>query len=355
MAKRITIKDIAQKAGVSIGTVHCALAGKPGVGEETRVRIQEIAKLNGYRPNAVAASLKRKTLRIAVALPGPTEDNRFYFSYVWEGVRDYMRTMNDFNIELLEVQYYEGLNNQADELTELLAHSEVDGLLTLGYTDIRGKISFQRFIDKNIPVMLVGNDLVQSGRLCCVQPNYQIIGRTMAELIVRQIPKDGRILICAGDASIPSHYLTVQGFDAYVQEKGLKNPILKVHTNQSNKDNYDRIFRELKNEDVAASCCVNARCSVMLGQALIETGKAGELIAVGSDLFEENFNFLRTGVFTQLVQKNPYTQAYLAAKYLVEYVYRGMRPPTDIVYVGSEIVFQSNMSMYENGDYKLLF
>ena len=40
MSKRITIKDIAERAGVSIGSVHCALYGKPGVGDATRERIR---------------------------------------------------------------------------------------------------------------------------------------------------------------------------------------------------------------------------------------------------------------------------------------------------------------------------
>ncbi|MBB6215320.1 LacI family transcriptional regulator [Anaerosolibacter carboniphilus] len=355
MKKRITIKDIAEKSGVSIGTVHCALSGKPGVSEETRLRIQKVAKDCGYRPNAVAASLKRKTIRIAAAFPGPTEDNRFFFTYVWEGVRDYMRTMSDFNVELLEVQYYDGLNNQADELTDLLKHTEVDGLLTMGYTDIREKVAIQRFIEKEIPVVHVGMDSPQSGRLCCVQPNYQIIGRTLAELIIRQTPKDGGILLCAGDAAVPAHYLIAQGFDAYLEEKGLKNPIYKIHTNKIQQEDYNRILRGLQREEVTACCSVNARGSVMLGKALIESGKAGQMTAVGSDLFEENFDYLRTGVFTNLLHKNPYKQAYLAGKYLVEYVLRGIRPPMDTVYVGSEIVFQSSMSMYEHGEYKLLF
>lgn len=355
MKKRITIKDIAEKSGVSIGTVHCALSGKPGVGEETRLRIQKIAREYGYRPNAVAASLKRKTLRIAAAFPGPTEDNRFYFTYVWEGVRDYMRTMSDFNVELLEVQYYDGLNNQADELTELLNHTEVDGLLTAGYTDIRGEMTIQRFVEKGIPVALVGMDLPRSGRLCCVQPNYQIIGRTLAELIIRQIPKDGEIILCAGDAALPPHYLIVQGFDSYLEEKGLRNSVYKLHANKINQENYDRIVRALQREEVVACCCVNARSSVMVGKALDQIGKSGQIIAVGSDLFHENFSYLGTGIFTNLLHKNPYLQAYLATKFLVEFVLRGIRPPMETVYVGSEIVFQSSMSMYENGQYKLLF
>jgi LacI family transcriptional regulator len=87
--RRVTIKDIATQAGVSLGTVHCALAGKAGVSEATRRRILEIARKNDYRPNSLVASLKRKAINIAAAFPGATEENRFYFSPVWNGVRNY--------------------------------------------------------------------------------------------------------------------------------------------------------------------------------------------------------------------------------------------------------------------------
>ncbi len=355
MKKRITIKDIAEKAGVSVGTVHCALTGKPGVGDATRVRVQEIAHKYNYQSNSVAASLKRKTIRVAAAFPGPTEENRFYYTYVWEGINDYLNSMSDFNIELIEVPYYNGVNNQADELTDLLKRTEVDGLLTADCTDSRGKAALQQFSKKGIPIILVGNDIMQSGRLCCVQPNYQIIGRTLAELLMRQIPADGGILLCAGDVMIPAHYNIVQGFDAYMQERNFNNPVYKIHANKIKQEVYDYIVDELQNRsNIAACCCVNARGSVMLGQALIDTKKAGTISAIGSDLFEENMDFLRDGVFTNLLNKNPYSQAYLSAKYLVEYLLRNVRPPQDTVYVGSEIVYQSSLPLYENGSYRLL-
>lgn len=355
MEKRITIKDIAEKAGVSVATVHCALTGKPGVGDETRARVQEIARQCNYHSNTVAASLKRKTVRVAAAFPGPTEENRFYYTYVWEGVHDYLNSMSDFNIELIEVPYYNGINNQADELTNLLKRTEVDGLLTADCTDSYSKAALLQFKKKGIPIILVGNDIMQSGRLCCVQPNYQIIGRTLAELLMRQIPDDGGILLCAGDVMIPAHFNVVQGFDAYMQDNNLKNPVYKIHANKIKQEVYDYMVHELQNrENITACCCVNARGSVMLGQALKETNKAGNVVAIGSDLFEENLEFLRNGVFTNLLNKNPYSQAYLSAKYLVEYLLRNVRPPQDTVYVGSEIVFQSSLPMYENGSYRLL-
>lgn len=355
--RRVTIKDIASIAGVSLSTVHCALNGKRGVGEETRERILEIARQYNYYPNTVAASLKRKTIRIAAAFPGLTEDNKFYFTCFWTGFRDYLQSMHDYNIEVIEVPFYNGVNNQADELSALFAHSEIDGLITsTGYMDGRSKKSLQCFIDKGIPVALVGEDLPQSGRLCCVQPNYFAIGQTVTELLVRQIPEGGGILVCAGDMLIPSHYKVVLGMEAYLEENHLQNQIYRVHSERIKKEVRDHIARELLGrEDIKACFAVTARASVPLSETLAEHHLAGKMPAVGSDMFEENIQNLKNGIFTNLLNKNPYSQAYTAAKYLVEFILKGIKPPKDTVFTGSEIVFKSSLPMYEMHEYNRMF
>lgn len=66
----ITIKDIAEKAGVSYATVSRALNGREEVSPLTRSRIMALAEEMGYEPNAVARSLvKRKTSTIALIVP----------------------------------------------------------------------------------------------------------------------------------------------------------------------------------------------------------------------------------------------------------------------------------------------
>ena len=355
MEKRVTIKDIAKAAGVSLGTVHCALNGKPGVGEPTRARVAAIANEMGYRVNGAAASLKRGKLRIAAAFPGLTTESQYYFSFVWEGVRAYIDTLLDYNVELLEVPFYGGANNQTSALSALLEDERIDGLLTTGYTDVCGRVSLREFEKRHVPVVLVGNDVPQSARLCCVQPHYQIIGRTLAELLSRQVPAAGGILLLSGDVMDPSHYQVVGGFDEYVLAHALKNPIYKVHLSGGNEEAYARVARELANNEAIAACCaVNARGSVLLGKALCQTGRAGRMPAVGSDLFAENVQFLKDGVFTNLLYKKPYSQAYTAARYLADFLLRGARPAKDVIYLGNEVIFQSSLPMYDNGLFRLI-
>lgn len=55
--KRVTITDIAERAGVSIGAVSFALNGRKGVSEETRARVVKVAEEMGWAPSAAARSL----------------------------------------------------------------------------------------------------------------------------------------------------------------------------------------------------------------------------------------------------------------------------------------------------------
>ena len=56
--RRVTIADIAERAGVSKGAVSYALNGQPGVSDATRERIRAITAELGYRyPNRAARSL----------------------------------------------------------------------------------------------------------------------------------------------------------------------------------------------------------------------------------------------------------------------------------------------------------
>ena len=66
----VTIKDIAEKTGVSYATVSRTLNHLSGVNAATREKILEAAREMGYRPNIHARSLKtNKTYTIALIVP----------------------------------------------------------------------------------------------------------------------------------------------------------------------------------------------------------------------------------------------------------------------------------------------
>jgi len=351
--KRITIHDVAAASGVSISTVHQALNGKSGVSEATRERISAIAAEMGYQPNAMASSLKRKTRRVVAFLPRESA----YYSPVWQGLRDCLVSMPDINIHCTEIAFHFEEQLDADNLVllrRLIAEGQVDGILTVGHMDVFSQDEWDEMKRSGIAVVQISSDNPRSHAICCVQPDYTIIGRTMAELIVGHIPACGSIVLCAGNPTWDAHSLVVRGFEDYMRDNGLENRIYYQHEWKLREESRSEIVDLLRQPDAAACCSVLSQSSILLGEALEISGKADRLFAVGSDLSRENIDRLQRGVFNNLVQKNPYAQGYIGMKALAEYLVQGKQPIDEVVYVGSEVVFRSNLSMYAHGSYRSL-
>ena len=51
MAEKIRIKDIAERAGVSVGTVDRVLHDRPNVSEPARKKVEQALKEMNYQPN----------------------------------------------------------------------------------------------------------------------------------------------------------------------------------------------------------------------------------------------------------------------------------------------------------------
>lgn len=84
---RVSLKDLAQRLGVSIATVSRALRDSHEVGDELRERVRALAKELNYRPNPFAQSLRSEAPRIiGVVVPNLVTH---YYSAVLDGIEDY--------------------------------------------------------------------------------------------------------------------------------------------------------------------------------------------------------------------------------------------------------------------------
>ncbi len=67
--RQVTIRQVAQKAGVSTQTVSRVLNNRPDVAVETRELVQQVIVQLGYKPSALARSLiRRRSLTLGVVI-----------------------------------------------------------------------------------------------------------------------------------------------------------------------------------------------------------------------------------------------------------------------------------------------
>ncbi len=131
---RVTIRDVARLAGVSISTVSRVLNNPDAVREEKRRRVTEAVAHLGYRPNPVAQSLLRKvTGGLGVLVPFVSGE---FFSEFLHGIDRAARDAGFFI--LISTSHYD-----TDELATALhgMGPRVDGLLIMAPTMDLGSLS----------------------------------------------------------------------------------------------------------------------------------------------------------------------------------------------------------------------
>lgn len=131
MAKDVTLVDIAAKVGVSNVAVSKALSGKPGVSEELRNKIKDIAMEMGYVSNVSASgkAVVSETGNIGVIVPE---------NYYGDTLTFYGRLYEKVVRALFENSYYGILelltreDEKAGNMPKVMQDGKVDGLVLLG-------------------------------------------------------------------------------------------------------------------------------------------------------------------------------------------------------------------------------
>lgn len=351
MGKRITIKDVAAAAQVSNGTVHRALNDKPGVSDAVRERIVAIAREIGYEPNIVASSLKKKPLRVVVAFPGPTRENRFFYGQLWDGYREVKKELVTYNLDVIETPYYDDeVNSFTNNMKGVMRqyHGEIDGVIGGGKLFERDIQTVEKLTGNNIPVVLVSEGMENLNCLCSVQSEHALDGRMAAELLTAQIPGGTEILMCAGDVLLTSNRENSGGFEAYMKENNVNNKLIKLY----GYDNYEDMTARIKdvlahNDNIHGLYSVNARCSLLLAQVVEAEGYGADRYRmVGSDIYPESVDFMKKGIIDLIIDKNPCQQAVVGFRRLVNYLVRHEMPFEKEEYVPSTIICRSNLEKY---------
>ena len=145
----VTIRDVAKKANVGVGTVSRVLNDSPAVAEETRKRVIEAIKELDYFPNPIAQQLSSgRTHAIAVTLPFLT-----FPSFV-ERLRGIQTALAQSNYQLV-LYSAETPDHRDRHFEDLSRQTRSDGILIVSIP--LSEMHARRFINSGIPTVLVDN------------------------------------------------------------------------------------------------------------------------------------------------------------------------------------------------------
>lgn len=171
-----TIRDVAQAAGVSLGTVSKGLNGTGQLREETRARVRSAAERLGFRPNDLAQSLLRRRT-FTVGLISTDRYGRFSIP-VLEGIEDALGTAR------MSVFLCNGADDPARERQhiESLLAKRVDGIIvTARRADPRPPLDL---VDGAVPILYAFAQVADVDALCLL-PDDLGGGRLAGDHLIR--------------------------------------------------------------------------------------------------------------------------------------------------------------------------
>ncbi len=211
MIQKVTIKDVAQAAGVSTQTVSRVINSRPDVSPDTRARVQQVVKELGYSPNVIARSLSRgRTNTFGVVGFGLSY---FGSSSVLSGIE---QKSNELGFSLLLSLLDDFNAAQIDGILRNLLSRQVDGIIWAvpGNDRLVGELS-GRFSDISVPVVYMNK--LKNGDEVIVAMDNRLGGRLATDHLLEQGYR--RIGIITGP---------IGWWEAQEREKGWRETMGKV-------------------------------------------------------------------------------------------------------------------------------
>ena len=353
MSQRITIKDIAEKASVSTGTVDRVIHNRGNVAPKVKERVLAVMEELGYKRNIIASTLAYNRLfRIAVILPDYKQDP--YWEQPKKGIDKAVEIVQHYRVAVKS--YYFDLfkpSSFIQKCNEMWEDKDTpDAVLFVPIFLKESKFLLEECKKKGIPNVMINTNISNIDSLCYIgQDSYQS-GVLGARLLNSVANENGTVLflnLAKGSTNAQHLIDKEQGFRDYFEqntERGIK--VIKG------------VFEEFSDlKKLKAFLKMNLEIYPELTGIFVTTSRAYMIIdclsdedaqrikIVGFDLIEPNLNHLKTNKLNFLINQNPIQQGFLGIMNIVKHLI--LKKPVDrLQHLPLDIVVNENVAYYLN-------
>ncbi|HWV20602.1 MAG TPA: LacI family DNA-binding transcriptional regulator [Devosia sp.] len=214
---RITIREVASDAGVSVAAVSKVLRDAYGVSEALRAKVQASMEKLNYRPLASARGLRGRTYTLGLVFPDLRNP---FFADIFAGVNS--------ALERTRYQAMQGVSVSASSLVEAMIDRQMDGLVLIGPNETNERLND---IADRVPLVAIGHHDLDDARFDTVNNDDQLGAR----LAVRHLCQNGHKKITMFSLSAPVSTVINQrelGYRLEMTEQGLGGSINIVRAPQ---------------------------------------------------------------------------------------------------------------------------
>lgn len=343
-----TIKDIAQMAGVSAGTVDRVLHNRGDVSQKSKEKVQKVLDEINYQPNVFAIGLAaKKKYTITCMIPYYVEHD--YWHSVATGIERARQELRPFNVSVDYLHYKHGDRKSYQDACQKIEKSNTDALL-LAPNFREDTLSMLAYLkDNNIPFAFIDFDIEEAKALKYIGQDSYKSGYIAAKILMRNYQQGQElILFLNNNKDNPAEIQMkrrLEGFMKYISEEHKDIAIHEVILNKNNPEKNNEILSDFfrKHPKATLGAVFNSRV-YQVGHYLREKGQNMTGL-IGYDLLRNNTELLKSGEVTYLIGQRPGLQGYCGVKTLCDnIVFKKSVEP--LKYMPIDILIKENIDFY---------
>lgn len=232
---------------------------------------------------------------------------------------------------------------QVAELETLITSKRVDGLAVASASNDALKPVIAKAVAAGIPVVSFTNSNPGSAQMSHIGPDMTAAGKLAGEAFADLNPdKAGKVVVFSLDTGAGWSRERFTGFQGAAEEAGWQ-VVGPINTGSEPGVAYNTVQSTMAGQaDADAVASLDCCSFTAIGKWLNDSGKAGEMTAIGFDLLPSTVGYLKDGTFDLTVTQDPVKQTFESVRVLVELLEDGT-PIPERIDTGGVVVTKDNV------------
>ncbi|HLU95060.1 MAG TPA: substrate-binding domain-containing protein [Membranihabitans sp.] len=351
LKKQYGIKEIAQKAQVSIATVDRVIHKRGGVALKTKERILEIIEEFDYQPNILASRLSsNKTYRMAILIPQVSENTDFWEA-PYQGVLKAQNEIGQFGIDIRTYFYKLDDKSSFTKQAELLLANAPDGVVLAPLFIPEATDLSQKLAEARIPYVYIDTNIPGQNNISYIGPHIYQSGFVAGQLALYGIRENGGEMLVVNYTSVSNdgqHIKEIErGFVDYIQKT---NPAVTVNALNFHGDDARSMESDLArylvdHPNIEGVFVTNSRV-FKIAEVLKRLGMHHKIL-IGFDNIDQNIKGLKDELIDFLICHKPEEQGYRGVINLYQNILLTQKIEK-VQYMPIDILTKENVDFYTN-------
>lgn len=339
-----TMRQIAQLAGVSRGTVDRVLNNRGIVNEHTAQKVREIAESLQYTPSKAARSLAalKRNIKLTYIMFDPRVNH--FFQQVEDGIRKKAGELQEYGVTVETLYSNFADPDSQNKLLDQAVEGGTSGIAIAGFNSEATAAKLREISAKGIPVVTANTDIADCGCIAFVGSNYFRSGQTAAGMMRLITQGRAKVGVLIGSYNVLCHTERVEGFISYLKAHAPNIEVISIHENSDEDFESFAVTKALLAQHPDITALFLASGGVYGACRAVESMASGNApLIICYDCTQETRVMIEKGVISAAICQQPERQGSKPLDLLFNYIAMGAKPEKENYYTEIDIVIRENL------------